>query len=76
MANKPSVPPMAAPERAPVDNGSAVSEGPRSEAPPRDERPLFLPTWQAQEILDFLGQCPAGQVYNLIGYILTAKSGE
>jgi hypothetical protein len=38
----------------------------------RDETPLILPTWQAQEILNYLGQCPAGQVYPLLGYLLTA----
>jgi hypothetical protein len=47
----------------PLENGAG---------PTRDETPLTLPTWQAQEILNYLGQCPAGQVYPLLGYLLTA----
>jgi hypothetical protein len=66
---KPTVPPMAEP--TPEQNGQPA------EAPAeRDETPLILPVWQAQEILNYLGQCPAGQVYPLIGYLLAAGTKE
>ena len=34
---------------------------------------IVLPRDQAQEIFDFLAKCPAGQVFNLIGYLLDAS---
>jgi hypothetical protein len=54
----------------------ATAEAPTDTTEPqaaRDETPIELPTWQAQEIFSYLGGCPAGQVYNLIGYLLAAS---
>lgn len=39
----------------------------------QDQLEIKISGKQAQEILDFLGTCPAAQVYHLIGYILTAS---
>lgn len=33
---------------------------------------IMLPADQAQEILQFLAQCPYGQVHHLVGYLIAA----